>query len=365
MAGARKPPATPGPEQTADFPPNVEKSPEVVEETVAQPSLTIYEALSRVMGEVQSISKDSRNQSQNFNFRGIDAVLNAVGPAFRKHRVIVVPVKVKAESENYATKSGTAMKNVTLTVTFRFYGPGGDWVEAQARGEAADSGDKATPKAHSVALRTVLLQALCIPTDEPDPDSDSHERVHESGFQQGSTADPKPPRQRRTEQPAYNWPKDPKELAERLYARVGDAEGAVWISQAVEIATGNRAPYRELPEQDQRAAWAALTKALRDIENAGDLQLHPAPRAAISGIFAEYLEGQVLAGPAWALSGEEAEAGYPSKESVLEAEEAVDPPEQKTLTDEEVAAAEKELAEQAREAAESEHDHEQTNDATR
>ena len=39
-----------------------------------------------------------------------------------------------------------------------------------------DSGDKATAKAMSVAFRTALLQALALPTDEPDPDSQSYER---------------------------------------------------------------------------------------------------------------------------------------------------------------------------------------------
>jgi hypothetical protein len=37
-------------------------------------------------------------------------------------------------------------------------------------------GDKAAPKAMSVAFRTALLQALALPTDEPDPDSQSFER---------------------------------------------------------------------------------------------------------------------------------------------------------------------------------------------
>jgi hypothetical protein len=40
-----------------------------------------------------------------------------------------------------------------------------------------DSGDKATAKAMSVAMRTALLQALCLPTDEPDPDATSYERA--------------------------------------------------------------------------------------------------------------------------------------------------------------------------------------------
>ena len=42
--------------------------------------------------------------------------------------------------------------------------------------EVVDSGDKATAKAMSVAFRTALLQALCLPTDEPDPDASSYER---------------------------------------------------------------------------------------------------------------------------------------------------------------------------------------------
>ena len=41
--------------------------------------------------------------------------------------------------------------------------------------EAFDSGDKATAKAMSVALRTFLLQLLALPTDEPDPDSFTYE----------------------------------------------------------------------------------------------------------------------------------------------------------------------------------------------
>lgn len=139
--------------------------------------LTVIEALSAVMEDVQAVKKGDRNTQQNFNFRGIDAVVNAVGPALRKHGVVVVPTGTSWESERYQTKSGAQMRGVTLTVSFRFYGPAGDFIDAQASGESSDSGDKAMPKAHSVAYRTLLLQALCIPTDEPDPDAQSHERA--------------------------------------------------------------------------------------------------------------------------------------------------------------------------------------------
>jgi len=144
---------------------------------VTGPKPSVVEALSAVMGDVQAVGKTGRNTQQNYNFRGVDAVVNAVGPALRAHGVVVVPIQARYEQEHYTTAKGSQMKGVTLTVTFRFYGPAGDFIDAQACGESSDAGDKAMPKAHSVAYRTMLLQALCIPTDESDPDSQSHERA--------------------------------------------------------------------------------------------------------------------------------------------------------------------------------------------
>ena len=138
---------------------------------------TVHEQVSKVMEGVQGISKKSRNTTQNFNFRGIDAVMNAVGPQLREHGVIVSPSQVDVlDYEHYTTKSGTAMVNVRVKVTYTWFGPGGDSFRSCAVGEASDSGDKATQKAMSVSFRTMLLQTLCIPTDEPDPDSVVYER---------------------------------------------------------------------------------------------------------------------------------------------------------------------------------------------
>jgi hypothetical protein len=65
---------------------------------------------------------------------------------------------------------------VKVKVTYTFIGANGDSIKATVVGEAMDAGDKATAKAMSVAFRTALLQALSLPTDEPDPDSSSYER---------------------------------------------------------------------------------------------------------------------------------------------------------------------------------------------
>lgn len=143
---------------------------------------TVHQALNKVMGDVQAVKKDSKNQAQRFNFRGIDAVMNAVGPALRKHGVTILPEEVEVHRSNGTTANGKPTAEVVLKVTYRVYGPGGDSIHGRVAAEAMDFGDKAIAKAMSVAYRTFLLQALTIPTDEPDPDSESYERRGASGI---------------------------------------------------------------------------------------------------------------------------------------------------------------------------------------
>lgn len=143
--------------------------------------LTVHQALSKVMADVQAVRKDSKNQAQRFNFRGIDAVMNAVGPALRKHGVTILPEDVEVHRSNGTTASGKQTAEVVVKVTYRVYGPAGDSIHGKVAAEAMDFGDKAIAKAMSVAYRTFLLQALTIPTDEPDPDSESYERGVPSG----------------------------------------------------------------------------------------------------------------------------------------------------------------------------------------
>jgi hypothetical protein len=139
---------------------------------------SVVEAWSAVMDEVQSVSKTGRNESQGFSFRGIDAVMNAVGPALRKHGVVVVPTLQKSSYRDVEVgRNRTLMREVTVEVTYTVRGPAGDSFTGSVPGESMDSGDKGAAKAMSVAYRTFLLQALTIPTDEPDPDSTSVERA--------------------------------------------------------------------------------------------------------------------------------------------------------------------------------------------
>jgi len=141
----------------------------------------IYAALGAVMEQVGAVKKQDRNEVQRFMFRGVDAVVNAVYPALVAHGVTVPP---NVRSYDYGTVEvgqgdrRKPMGHARVVVEYTFTSAeDGSSVTTSAAGEAMDSGDKATPKAMSVALRTALLQSLMLPTDDPEPDATSYERA--------------------------------------------------------------------------------------------------------------------------------------------------------------------------------------------
>jgi hypothetical protein len=157
---------------------------------------TIQEAMTKVMNDVREVAKNDRNTQQNFSFRGIDAVVNAVAPALRKHGVVVVPLLDTIDYMPFTSSKGTSMMCARVVVMFEFIGPGGDRIRVRVPGEAMDAGDKSTAKAMSVAFRTALLQSLALPTDDVDPDAESY-NVGESTDnrptkRQGTVASPAP-----------------------------------------------------------------------------------------------------------------------------------------------------------------------------
>lgn len=139
---------------------------------------TIQQALAAVMRQVGAVRKEERNAQQGFNFRGIDAVVKAVYPALVEHGVIVTPQVIDYTYEGIEIGAKrTPMGHSRVRVAYTFTGPAGDSIQTVVVAESMDSGDKATAKAMSVALRTALLQTLMLPTDEPDPDASSYERA--------------------------------------------------------------------------------------------------------------------------------------------------------------------------------------------
>lgn len=138
--------------------------------------MNIYGAISAIMNDIGAIGKTSKNQQQGFMYRGIDAVMNALNPAFIKHKVFVVPEVLEMTREERTTKSGTALIYTMARVRYTFYAEDGSNVQAVVIGEGMDSGDKSCNKAMSIAYKYACFQVFCIPTEEfKDPDGESYE----------------------------------------------------------------------------------------------------------------------------------------------------------------------------------------------
>lgn len=139
----------------------------------------IHQAMLAVMNDaaVIGIGKDDVNQGQKYRYRGIERAMNTMVGILIKHRVLVLPSYETIVEKDLPTKSGGSMEYVKVRGKFQFMSAeDGSTVETQYFGEAADSGDKATTKAQSVAFRTALFQTFVIPTMAIDPEVDDGEQ---------------------------------------------------------------------------------------------------------------------------------------------------------------------------------------------
>lgn len=139
---------------------------------------TIQAALSAAMLDIGAVGKGEYNDFAKYNFRGIDAVVNASSPAFKAHGIVVMPELLDVRYDDVKTSQNKMQTACRVIVKYVFTGPAGDQLSATVAGEAWDGGDKATPQAMSVAFRIALLQALCLPTHQPEVDArPPYERV--------------------------------------------------------------------------------------------------------------------------------------------------------------------------------------------
>ena len=134
----------------------------------------IFSALCNVMKEIGAIGKDSRNKQQGYQYRGVDAVYNALQPALINNHIIVIPEVLEQTRQERCTGKGSNLIYSILKVKFYFYADDGSCVSATVIGEGMDSGDKASNKAMSVAFKYACFQVFCIPTEElKDPDEET------------------------------------------------------------------------------------------------------------------------------------------------------------------------------------------------
>ena len=138
--------------------------------------MSLVSKMIQVSTDVGHVAKTGKNTHQGFNFRGIDAVVNALSPHLRANGIIVTPTVLNYEYNQIEVgQNKSLMGHARIEVRYSFT-DGTDTIATVVAGEAMDAGDKATAKAMSVAFRTALLQTFCLPTDEKDPDEDTYIR---------------------------------------------------------------------------------------------------------------------------------------------------------------------------------------------
>ncbi len=143
------------------------------EPTTPAPAPLIFAAMVKAMGNIGHIGKDRKNTQQNYSFRGIDDLYNAVHPALIDAQIFICPSVTNREHQERQSNSGGVLFYETLTVEHKFYAIDGSFVTVTTMGSAMDSGDKAVNKAMSAAMKYALLEAFCIPT-EGDNDTENH-----------------------------------------------------------------------------------------------------------------------------------------------------------------------------------------------
>lgn len=134
----------------------------------------IVAAMLKVMGDVGAIGKNRKAPGLNYAFRGIDDILPELQPLFVKHGVLVTPRVLERERETVLTRGGSPMISVRLLVEHTFKALDGSSVVATTLGEAMDTGDKASNKAMTAALKAALWESFSIPTHEADRDTEEH-----------------------------------------------------------------------------------------------------------------------------------------------------------------------------------------------
>lgn len=139
------------------------------------PPRTIFATMMAVQRDLAKvgISKDQKNTSQGWKFRGIDDVLNALSGVLAENKALVLPNVIN--KKRLDTAKGT---HWLVTVDWTFFNETGDSHTSQHCGEAIDYGDKALAKAITASYKYFLFNALCIPLigqEFGDADYDDHE----------------------------------------------------------------------------------------------------------------------------------------------------------------------------------------------
>ena len=134
---------------------------------------SVHTALDSVQRSIGKVGKDSTTKAGgSYNYRGIDAVINALHPLLGRYGVVIAPRIVRHELSPFLGYSKPHTLTV-LTIDYHVYGPDGDKLDPPVRsvGYGIDNTDKGPGKAMSYAYKMAIGQLFSLPTDDPYADN--------------------------------------------------------------------------------------------------------------------------------------------------------------------------------------------------
>lgn len=164
-------------------------------------SREVFLAIRRVMEDMAKagVGKHQKNTQQNFAYRGVDDVMDALAPSLARNGLLIVPHVLERTTNERASRAGGTLFHTVLKVEYELIAANdGSFHRAgPIYGESMDSGDKSTNKCMATAYKYLCTQTFCIPFSGDDPDAQTHEVA---GAQTGERADP--PQQSHTAAPS-------------------------------------------------------------------------------------------------------------------------------------------------------------------
>jgi len=150
----------------------------------------LYEKIYNVMCESEALEKSMTVGSGSFSYKAVSeaAVLNAIKPLLKKHRLILIPIKVDVKEivnsfEN--TKGNTTRLMTQLSTEYKIIDVDtGEFEILAAPGNGADTQDKGSGKAWTYAYKAIIQKTFCLFSGE---DTDNE---HSEDMTKKNTVDP-------------------------------------------------------------------------------------------------------------------------------------------------------------------------------
>ena len=185
--------------------------PMVETDHTTQKLLGVYQAISSVQMALAKlgIEKAQSNKFDNYKFRGIDDIYNALSPLLARNKLCILPRIINRTCEERKSQKGGPLFYITIDAEFDFVAASdGSTHTVKMIGEAMDRSDKATNKAMSAAYKYACFQTFCIPTEG---DNDADFTTHEVKEKSQKTAKKEQPKPKPVQKPQTKKEEKPKE----------------------------------------------------------------------------------------------------------------------------------------------------------